>query len=95
MHGVLRNEHTPIPGTVAYAEWRRGLYLLINVLLSNGLGTGYKKILKKYLMTRIITTIKKTLLSDKELDCDIHLGSAEQEGGRKRWESMQWWVHTI
>jgi len=47
VHGVLRNEHTPIPGTVAYAEWRRGLYLLINVLLSNGLGTGYKKILKK------------------------------------------------
>jgi hypothetical protein len=50
---------------VAYAEWRRGLYLLINVLLSNGLGTGYKKILKKYLMTRIITTLqkKKNLLS--------------------------------
>lgn len=45
---MLRNEHTPIPGTVAYAEWRLGLYLLINVLLSNGLGTGYKKILKKY-----------------------------------------------
>jgi len=83
VHGVLRNEHTPIPGTVAYAEWRRGLYLLINVLLSNGLGTGYKKILK-YLMIRIITTIKKALLSDKELDCDIHLGSAEEEGGRIR-----------
>jgi hypothetical protein len=47
VHGVLRNEHTPIPGTVAYAEWRLGLYLLINVLLSNGLGTGYKKIFKK------------------------------------------------
>jgi len=38
---------------------------------------------------------KKTLLSDKELDCDIHLGSAEEEQGRMRWENMQWWVHTI
>ena len=94
MHGVLRNEHTPIPGTVAYAEWRRGLYLLINVLLSNGLGTGYKKIFKKYLMTDHNNN-KKTLLSDKELDCYIHLGSAEEEGGRVRGESMQCWVHTI
>ena len=95
MHGVLRNEHTPIPGTVAYAEWRRGLYLLINVLLSNGLGTGYKKIFKKVFDDTDHNNNKKTLLSDKELDCDIHLGSAEEEGGRMRWERMQRWVHTI
>ena len=53
-------EHTPIPGTVAYAEWRRGLYLLVNVLLSNGLGTGYNK---KYLVD---IAVRKTLLTLSE-----------------------------
>ncbi|GLH02238.1 Protein of unknown function [Gryllus bimaculatus] len=36
-----------IPGIDAYAECRRGLYLLVIVLLSNWLGTGYKIV--KYL----------------------------------------------
>jgi len=79
---VLRNEHTPIPGTVAYAEWRRGLYLLINVLLSNGLGTGHKKIFKKYLMTRITTIIKKPSFQTKNLTVTYTLvQQRRKEGG--------------
>jgi hypothetical protein len=39
---VFRNDRTLIPGIVAYGEWRRGLYLLIYILLLNGLGTRSK-----------------------------------------------------
>lgn len=89
VHGVFRNEHTPIPGIVAYAEWRRGLYLLINILLSNGLGTGYRKIWKEYSDDMNHNSNKKNPLFRP--DCYIHFFLVE---GGVRWESMQGWVHT-